>query len=62
MDFVRVGYFIALNGPLNGHPPSSYYSVMAVTHQTIGEKRLHQVIKRCVFSFFDHHQKRGVSV
>ena len=23
MDFVRVGYFIPLNGPLNGHPPSS---------------------------------------
>ena len=22
MDFVRVGYFIPLNGPLNGHPPS----------------------------------------
>ena len=21
MDFVRVGYFIPLNGPLNGHPP-----------------------------------------
>ena len=24
VDFVRVGYFIPLNGPLNGHPPSSY--------------------------------------
>ena len=23
MDFVRVGYFIPLNGPLNGHPPST---------------------------------------
>ena len=23
MDFVRVGYFIPLNGPLNGHPPSN---------------------------------------
>ena len=22
VDFVRVGYFIPLNGPLNGHPPS----------------------------------------
>ena len=22
VDFVRVGYFILLNGPLNGHPPS----------------------------------------
>ena len=21
--FIRVGYFIPLNGPLNGHPPSS---------------------------------------
>ena len=21
VDFVRVGYFIPLNGPLNGHPP-----------------------------------------
>ena len=25
MDFVRVGYFIPLNGPLNGHPPSKGY-------------------------------------
>ena len=25
VDFVRVGYFIALNGPLNGHPPSLNY-------------------------------------
>ena len=25
MDFVRVGYFIPLNGPLNGHPPSIIY-------------------------------------
>ena len=23
VDFVRVGYFIPLNGPLHGHPPSS---------------------------------------
>ena len=23
VDFVRVGYFIPLNGPLNGHPPST---------------------------------------
>ena len=23
VDFVRVGYFIPLNGPLNGHPPSN---------------------------------------
>ena len=22
----RVGYFIMLNGPLNGHPPSYYYT------------------------------------
>ena len=22
VDFVRVGYFIPLNGPLNGHPPN----------------------------------------
>ena len=22
---LRVGYFITLNGPLNGHPPSYYY-------------------------------------
>ena len=25
VDFVRVGYFIPLNGPLNGHPPSINY-------------------------------------
>ena len=24
MDFVRVGYFIPRNGPLNGHLPSTY--------------------------------------
>ena len=24
VDFVRVGYFIPLNGQLNGHPPSYY--------------------------------------
>ena len=24
VDFVRVGYFIPLNGPLNGHPPSLF--------------------------------------
>ena len=27
VDFVRVGYFIPLNGPLNGHPPSNLLSV-----------------------------------
>ena len=25
LDFVRVGHFIPLNGPLHGHPPSYYY-------------------------------------
>ena len=25
VDFVRIGYFIPLNGPLNGHPPSLGY-------------------------------------
>ena len=29
LDFVRVGYFIPLNGPLNGHPPS-YNNFMEV--------------------------------
>ena len=24
-DAARVGYFVPLNGPLNGHPPSFYY-------------------------------------
>ena len=24
-DAARVGYFVPLNGPLNGHPPSIYY-------------------------------------
>ena len=24
-DAARVGYFVPLNGPLNGHPPSSNY-------------------------------------
>ena len=28
VDFVRVGYFIPLNGPLNGHPPSLYLLMM----------------------------------
>ena len=25
VDFVLVWYFIPLNGPLNGHPPSNFY-------------------------------------
>ena len=28
VDFVRVGYFIPLNGPLNGHPPSIYTIIL----------------------------------
>ena len=35
VDFVRVGYFIPLNGPLNEHPPScfeSYPPTYAHTH------------------------------
>ena len=27
VDFVRLGYFIPLNGPLNGHPPSLVYKM-----------------------------------
>ena len=26
-DAARVGYFVPLNGPLNGHPPSFYINV-----------------------------------
>ena len=31
VDFVRVGYFIPLNGPLNGHPPSIDYARALLT-------------------------------
>ena len=30
-DAARVGYFVPLNGPLNGHPPSYYYELL-LTH------------------------------
>ena len=30
VDFVRVGYFIPLNGPLNGHPPSDVLYLQSV--------------------------------
>ena len=33
VDFVRVGYFIPLNGPLNGHPPSVVLWRRLVLHQ-----------------------------
>ena len=40
MDFVRVGYFIPLNGPLNGHPPSlyntNYVCLSSIGGQTAG--------------------------
>ena len=32
--FVRVGYFIPLNGPLNGHPPSIYIFNISVLLQS----------------------------
>ena len=28
-DAARVGYFVPLNGPLNGHPPSSVFMLAA---------------------------------
>ena len=27
VDAARVGYFVPLNGPLNGHPPSLHYAL-----------------------------------
>ena len=30
-DAARVGYFVPLNGPLNGHPPSRLLHVMRMT-------------------------------
>ena len=30
VDFVRVGYFIPLSGPLSGHPPSLFYGVKVI--------------------------------
>ena len=31
-DAARVGYFVPLDGPLNGHPPSSYYVYRFCVH------------------------------
>ena len=51
-DFPRVGYFIPLNGPLNGHPPSSLLLPLANFNseevlksrfaRVVGSDRLHQ--------------------
>ena len=32
-DAARVGYFVPLNGPLNGHPPSVYYVSLAYKNE-----------------------------
>ena len=39
MDFVRVGYFIPLNGPLNGHPPSLYYMYLYYHYHYVGVRK-----------------------
>ena len=31
-DAARVGYFVPLNGPLNGHPPSVNYDMQSSDH------------------------------
>ena len=31
-DAARVGYFVPLNGPLNGHPPSIYIYISSCFH------------------------------
>ena len=36
VDFVRVGYFIPLNGPLTGHPPSTNYTYNTTVTQQVG--------------------------
>ena len=38
VDFVRVGYFIPPNGPLNGHPPSQL--LYQRSYNIIGSTRL----------------------
>ena len=39
VDFVRVGYFIPLNGPLNGHPPSIYTTIAALSAKIYPKNR-----------------------
>ena len=36
-DAARVGYFVPLNGPLNGHPPSYSLYVTSIQYVTSGE-------------------------
>ena len=55
MDFVRVGYFIPLNGPLNGHPPSKIlypdngiiYRDIVWRSDTLGLYVIHQFLFKC---------------
>ena len=35
-DAARVGYFVPLNGPLNGHPPSVYKASVSLVGGGIG--------------------------
>ena len=42
VDFVRVGYFIPFNGPLNGHPPN-------FTNVVVGKNATSNLINKTVW-------------
>ena len=44
-DAARVGYFVPLNGPLNGHPPSIHYHGL-IFHKNAQKKN------KCIFHSF----------
>ena len=50
-DAARVGYFVPLNGPLNGHPPSYYYYhqyCVTSTESIIKTELMGKSIKQCI--------------
>ena len=49
VDFVRVGYFIPLNGPLNGYPPSLYYyRLKSVIYESLNSYIIWTAIQACI--------------
>ena len=54
MDFVRVGYFITLNGPLNGHPP-----IPTKDHENLKSHRIVLGHATIVYFFTDENEKNG---
>ena len=69
----RVGYFITLNGPLNGHPPSSILQELDIKRELLGHVRKHklpyfghlcrdhacQITKTVVEGYVEGRRRRG---